>query len=72
MSMDSHGGIILTGENLSQRYLSSPNPALTDLGANPGLRGERPAINRLWRGTALPLVFNKDRGKFYSAEEGQR
>jgi hypothetical protein len=29
-----------------------------DLGSNPGLRGERPATNRLSHGTAMALTFS--------------
>jgi hypothetical protein len=32
--------------------LSTKNPTWSDLGSNPGLRGERPATNRLSHGTA--------------------
>jgi hypothetical protein len=32
--------------------LSTTNPTWTDPGSNPGVRGERPAINRLSHGTA--------------------
>jgi hypothetical protein len=49
----------LTGENRSTRgktcpsaTLSTTNPTWTDRGSNPGLRGGRPAANRLSRGTA--------------------
>jgi hypothetical protein len=49
----------LTGENRSTRRktcpsatLSATNPIWADPGSNPGLRGERPATNRLSRGTA--------------------
>jgi hypothetical protein len=49
----------LTGENRSTRgkscrsaTLSTTNPTWTDPGLNPGLRGERPATNRLSHGTA--------------------
>jgi hypothetical protein len=31
--------------------LSTTNPTCTDPGSNPGLRGERPATNRLSHGT---------------------
>jgi hypothetical protein len=48
----------LTGENRSTRgktcpsaALSTTNPTWTDPGSNPGLRGERPATNRLSHGT---------------------
>jgi hypothetical protein len=50
----------LTGENQStwgktcpSATLSTTNPTWTDAGSNPGLRGERPATNRLSHGTAL-------------------
>jgi hypothetical protein len=51
----------LTGETRSTRgwgncpsaTLSTKNPTLTDPGSNPGLRGERPANNRLSHGTAI-------------------
>jgi hypothetical protein len=49
----------LTGENRSTRgktclsvTLSTTNPTWTDPGSKPGLRGERPAANRLSHGTA--------------------
>jgi hypothetical protein len=35
------------GENLPSATLSTTNPTWIDPGANPGLRGERPATNRL-------------------------
>jgi hypothetical protein len=50
----------LTEENRSTREktcpsatLSTTNPTWIDPGSNPGLRGERPATNRLSHGTAL-------------------
>jgi hypothetical protein len=59
MSMKNDGGIIMTGENRrTQRktcrsaILSTTNPTWTEPGANPGIRGERPATNRLSHGTA--------------------
>jgi hypothetical protein len=52
--MDSQDRIILTGENRRTRRKSCPiatlstsNSTWTDPGANPRLRGERPAANRL-------------------------
>ena len=49
----------LTGENRSTRgktypsaTLSTTNPTWTHPGPNPGLRGERPATNRLSHGSA--------------------
>jgi hypothetical protein len=41
------------GENLPSATLSTTNPTWIDPGANPGLRGERPATNRLSHGTAF-------------------
>jgi hypothetical protein len=53
----------LSGENRSTRgktcpsaTLSTTNPTWTDPGSNPGLRGERPATNRLNRGTAYIVL----------------
>jgi hypothetical protein len=50
----------LTGENRGTRgktcpsaILSTTNPSWTDPGLNPGLRGEKPATNRLSQGTAI-------------------
>jgi hypothetical protein len=64
MSMESHGGIILTGENRRTRRktcptdtLSTTNPTWTDPGANCGLRGGRPATNHLSHGTAHVEVY---------------
>jgi hypothetical protein len=55
----STGGMKLTGENRStwgntcpSNILSTTNPTWTDPGSIPGLRGERPATNRLSHGTA--------------------
>jgi hypothetical protein len=45
--MESHGGVIVTGENPSHSTLSTTNPTWTDQVANPGLLGERPVNNRL-------------------------
>jgi hypothetical protein len=63
MSLESDGGMILTGENRrTQRKtcpiatLSTTNPTWIDPGANPGLRGERPATNDLSHGTAVIRV----------------
>jgi hypothetical protein len=39
------------GENLPSATLSTTNPTWIDPGANPGLRGERSATNRLSHGT---------------------
>jgi hypothetical protein len=58
MSMDSHGGMILTGENRRTWRQPCPNATLptrllkwTDQGTNPGLRGKKPPTNRLSHGT---------------------
>jgi hypothetical protein len=60
--MESDGGMILTGENRRTRRktcpsatLSTINPTQIDPGANPGLRGERPATSDLSHGTA-PVI----------------
>jgi hypothetical protein len=63
----------ITGENRSTREktcpsatLSTTNPTLTDPGSIPGLRGERPATNRLSHGTALVirlLIMSRSRYK---------
>jgi hypothetical protein len=62
------GKRILTGENRSTRRETCPNATLsvtnltwTDLGVNPGARGDRPAINRLSRGmgTRLRVSFQQ-------------
>jgi hypothetical protein len=54
----------LTGENRRTRgkpcpnaTLSTTNPTLTDPGSNPGLRGDRPAANRLSHGTATSYIL---------------
>jgi hypothetical protein len=53
----------LTGENRSARgetcpsaTFSTTNPTGTNPGSNPGLRGERPATNRLSHGTAISVL----------------
>jgi hypothetical protein len=62
MSIESHGGIILTEEkrkNLEETCPSatlSTNPMWTDPGANPGLRDERLVTNRLSHGMANKTV----------------
>jgi hypothetical protein len=58
MGMENDGGMILTGENRRRKTcpsatLSTTNPTWIDPDANPGLRCERPATNRLNHGTAL-------------------
>jgi hypothetical protein len=66
MSLESDGGMILTGENRRTRRKTCPsatlsitNPTWIDPGANPDLRSERPATNDLSHGTAPTGVFNK-------------
>jgi hypothetical protein len=73
--MESHGGMVLTGENRrTQRKtcrnatLCITNPIWTDAGANPDLRGERPATNSLSHGMNIlrqPVTFAKDCYKAY-------
>jgi hypothetical protein len=60
MSLESDGGMILTGEKrrtlrktCPSATLPTTNPTWIDPGTNPGLRGERPATNDLSHGTAL-------------------
>jgi hypothetical protein len=55
----------LTGETRSTRGETCPsanssttNPTWTDLRSNPGLRGDRPATNRLSHDTALSGLTN--------------
>jgi hypothetical protein len=54
----------LTGENRRTRGKTRPsatlpttNPTWTDPGLNPGLRGGRPAANRLSHGTAYSITL---------------
>jgi hypothetical protein len=51
------------GENLPSVTLSTTNPTWIDPGAMPGLRGERPATNRLSHGTALKFLLHYVKGK---------
>jgi hypothetical protein len=60
MGMENDGGMILTRENRKTRRKICPSASLTTTNitwiypdANPGLRGERPATNRLSHGMAL-------------------
>jgi hypothetical protein len=62
----STGGMKLTGENRSTRgktcpsaTLSTTTPTRTNPGSNPGLRGGRPAPNRLSHGTAILSALTK-------------
>jgi hypothetical protein len=62
-SMESYGGSTLTGENRRTRIKACPsstssatNPAWTDQGSKPGIRGEIPRTNRLSHGTAYVSV----------------
>jgi hypothetical protein len=41
-----------SGKTCASATLSTTNPTWTDPGSNPGVRGERPATNRLSHGTA--------------------
>jgi hypothetical protein len=76
MSLDSDGGMILTGKNRRTRRktcpsatLSTTNPTQIDPGANPGFRGERPATNDLSHGTAYTNHYiNHYISLFYDAK----
>jgi hypothetical protein len=64
MHVESHDGMILTGESRKPRKetcpnvtLSTTNPTWTDLEANLGLSVDRPATNRLSHGTVFPLLL---------------
>jgi hypothetical protein len=59
-SLESDSGMLFTGENrrtlrktCPSATLSTTNPTWIDLGANPGLRGDRPATNDLSHGTDI-------------------
>jgi hypothetical protein len=65
--MESHDGMILTGRNRrAQRETClrttsfATNPIWTESGANPGLRSNRPAANRLSHGTACHVSLNNN------------
>jgi hypothetical protein len=55
------------GETRPSATLSTTNPTWIDPGANPGLRGERPATNDLSNGTALStnLLKNKEKCRHF-------
>jgi hypothetical protein len=61
--MENHGGTILAGETRRIRRKTCPNTTSTkntawsDPEANPGIRGERPATERLSHGTALYIRY---------------
>jgi hypothetical protein len=56
------------GKTCLSATLSTTNTTWTDLGSNPGLRGERRATNRLSHGTAaIPdCYFKSGYGRFLS------
>jgi hypothetical protein len=49
------------GETCPNATLSTTNLTWTDPGSNPGLRGGRPAANRLNHGTAKCAITSNDR-----------
>jgi hypothetical protein len=51
------------GKTCPSATLSTTNPTWTDPGSNPGLRGGRPATNRLSHGTVNNLLTSKHGGK---------
>jgi hypothetical protein len=57
MSIESHGGIILTGKPKNSKRNLSQCGTGTDLGTNPGLCGERPTTNCLSHDTAQLYTF---------------
>jgi hypothetical protein len=64
ISLESDGGMILTGENrraprktCPSATLSTTNPIWIDRGAKPGLRGERPTTNDLSHVTAQTVAL---------------
>jgi hypothetical protein len=64
MSLESDGGMILTGENRRTRRktcpsatLSTTNPTWIDPDSNPGLCGERPATDDLSHGTTHGVPY---------------
>jgi hypothetical protein len=66
MSVENHGGMILRGETEELKRKSCPssnfstiNPTWTDPVANPGLRSEKPATNRLSYVIAQTNVLTK-------------
>jgi hypothetical protein len=56
------------GENLPSATLSTTNPTWIDPGANPSLRGERPATNRLSHGTASQYFLHFKYGRLMFAQ----
>jgi hypothetical protein len=63
------------GENLPSATLSTTNPTWIEPGANPGLRGERPATNRLSHGKAsrnsiILIVVHHRRNRIESRQNG--
>jgi hypothetical protein len=72
----STGGMKLTGENRSTRRKSCPSITLSttnltwnDLGSSPGLRGERPATNRLSHSTAPRTTYTGHEPRYIPSEE---
>jgi hypothetical protein len=49
----------IRGRTCPSATLSTTNPTLTDPGSNPGLRGERPATNRLSHDTAIFIFIDE-------------
>jgi hypothetical protein len=67
MSLESDGGMILTGDNRRTRRKTCPSATLSttnatwiDPGTNSGLRGERPATNDLSHGSGDDTPISDD------------
>jgi hypothetical protein len=57
MSMENHGGMVLKWETGRTPRKACPSATTDPTWTNPGLRGERPATNRLSHGTTLLPAF---------------
>jgi hypothetical protein len=53
---------VLGGKTCPSATFSTTNPTWTDPGSKPGLRGGRPATNRLSHGTAILVLVSPGHG----------